>query len=105
MPIDIVKKQKTVPTRASQHETMVPLRCVGIAHGAPDSLTKSMANYVGVGDVCVSVYDHQSYGTRVLNCSTGKLLEPKLAEYLDFVREYTVAQIVITNDSNPAPIV
>jgi len=102
MPVEILKKPVTKPQCASRHAPMVPLRIVEIRKDSNDARDETLRELAAVGDICVKMSEHWPH--IVFNATKGCVIDSQSNEYVLYVREYSVAQIVITNDSSPAPV-
>lgn len=108
MPIQIVTKQKTEPQCPQQHKSLVPLRVTTVRDDRlrPYDKEHGIAKHVEVGDVIVVLPDKYSHAQDLFNCTKQNMIDRK---YWDngailCLRAYDVAQIILTNDNEPAPV-
>lgn len=106
MPIEIIEKPKTKPQHINQHKMLVPLRVAEIlairCHN--DARREAMVNAVFVKNICMGLPDQHGGVSGVFNCTFGAMIERDYLEYITFTRAYDVAQIILTNDNEPAPV-
>jgi len=107
VPIQIVEKEKTKPTCPNRHKDLVPLRVVTVRFGSgwdeKDARWERLQQLVEIGDIIFvgGVY----YGELVIfNCTKQRPIDTRWNENILCVRAYDIAQIVLCNDSEPAPV-
>jgi|CXWL01.1.fsa_nt_gi hypothetical protein len=108
MPVQVVMKKKTESQTPGQHKKLVPLQVSEIKVNClrePDH--EKYKEYIDIGDILTVLPDPQSHLLTVFNCSRGTVLASR---YYDnggilCVRAYEVAQVVICNDNEPAPVI
>lgn len=108
MPLEIIAKRKTEPECVTRHTQLVALRVVEIR---PDRLRPADRDNpdakVHVGDILVVLPNSYASGISVLNASKKMMLEPRWYDNggILALRAYDVAQIIVTSDNTPAPVV
>lgn len=108
MPIQIVPKEKTTPKCPNQHKSNVPLRVLEIkADRLRDYYQRNpedVHRYIEVGDIIFWVGDGSS--SALINATKQKAMNANdFFEAIRCVRAYDIAQIILCNDEEPAPIV
>lgn len=99
MPLAIIKKPVTTPKCPNQHFAWVPLRITSI-RGLGDTHGPSKES-VEVGDI---IFTSGDYSTTIINATKSRVVDSRWNERILCVRAYEIAQIVLTNDNEPAPI-
>lgn len=106
MPLEIVEKPKTEPEAITQHKSLVPLRVVACdrsrIYDAGEQTDMDLFG-VEVGDVAFSIPGQWGTGTYV-NATKSRTIHTKHLDKVTFVRAYSIARIVLTNDNEPAPV-
>jgi hypothetical protein len=108
MAVQIITKPKTKAEPPSKHKACVPLRVVEIRKDrlrASDTEGDDYLKYIGVGDIIVilpSILRCES----VFNCTKQSMLDHRYYENgaVLCLRAYDIAEIVLTNDDEPAPV-
>lgn len=108
MPITIIKKKVTEPSRYTAHKSMVPLRCVKVDRSGDwkeEDKSRSNRDALGVeiGDICFSLDGH-CYGEVLFNVTTGRLIWQAVKDRALYVRACEIQSIILTNDDEPAPV-
>lgn len=107
MPIKIVPKQKTEPKCPTSHKATVPLRVVEIRTSRLRDYyirnPKDLPNYIEVGDVIF--WAGEGSHSALINATKNIAINAnEFNEAILCVRAYDIAQIVLCNDDEPAPV-
>ena len=101
MPVELVFKRKTEPMDVYSQKALVPLRVTGFKDGFKDHGDCS----VEVGHIIVSIPGWFSGQRIIFNATNAQILNQTFVEKVLTVRAYDVAQIILTNDGEPAPVI
>lgn len=104
MPVTIIEKRKTEPTCPLQHTALVPLRIMSIER-VPNNLESSIGKELDIGDVVMTMPSAWHRVEAIFNCTKGCVIDRRFNESIRCVRAYDIAQVVLANDNEPAPIV
>ncbi len=104
MPVQVIEKPKAEPMYVKRAPALVPLRVAAHANDTGNSVRHDkVCKEFPIGTVCFVVHDNDCYSYRIFNTVTGTLAESWAGDYLRFLNAYNVEQIVVCQDSNPAP--
>ena len=104
MSISIIEKPKAVPKGICQHKSLVPLRVVSFGSKPYSDKPQSDLDVFDceIGDIIFTI--PPEYHGLTVNATKGITVRTRNGDKIFVVRAYDIAQIILTNDSEPAPV-
>ncbi len=100
MPLNIIPKPKTQPTSVDKHPAFIPLRVINLSTYDQEKT----AEQVSVGDIVISFPSKWNNVAETLNVTKQIMIDRTYQSKFFVVRAYDIAQIIVTNDNEPAPV-